>query len=80
MAKIEKFICDQCGKEKGQVNHWYVAWLTIGDHFLEIAPWPTSQHFPGAAHLCGQNCASILLARWMSSGSIDKPSDSSEKT
>jgi hypothetical protein len=77
MAKIEKFICDQCGKEKQSVNHWLE--MRILEGRLE-----TSKGLgligDDVKHICGHNCASILLARWMSSGSIDKPGDSSEKT
>lgn len=27
MAKVETFVCDMCGVEKKQANHWFRAWF-----------------------------------------------------
>lgn len=73
--RTERFTCDQCGIEKGETNHWFI--LFAGANGFEMRPWP--DRMEGAyktswRHICGQNCASILLARWMATGKLDKPS------
>jgi hypothetical protein len=67
--------CDQCGKDRREdTNHWLS---------LRVLPAGTKPGDAGMAtlifhgcleqgrpwrHVCGHNCASILLARWMSTG------------
>ena len=74
--KIEKYTCDQCGKEKGEINHWYGIRLQLDHpgavtHSFLIQKWQFTADED--SHVCGQNCASILLARWMATGSLDAP-------
>lgn len=68
--RTERFTCDQCGIEKGETNHWYIVVLPPLEGF-NVYTWESGM--PGK-HVCGQNCASILLARWMATGKLDKPS------
>ena len=58
MAKVESYQCDVCGKQKGEVNHW---WLATLDHpeELTLGTWPKLPgEYPveGAFHLCGSEC------------------------
>jgi endogenous inhibitor of DNA gyrase (YacG/DUF329 family) len=68
MAKVETFRCDQCGKQKAEVNHWYVAVreASIRDSsWLKVMPWPDGHLANGARHLCGQSCVVAELNAWM---------------
>lgn len=66
----EIYTCDGCGKQKGEVNHWYVLMrgtkyaqlLGIGpfDLVLEDASVESQK---SAQHLCGQECLLKMVAR-----------------
>jgi len=70
----ETFNCDICGKQKGSVDHWWLAWSEpYRPHqeaperpMLKIYPWENmSAHDSTAKHLCGQACLQKLVDRWM---------------
>ena len=60
----EVFTCDICGKERGQVNHWFLAYGSGGYQVFyrwdEVPPKTT-----GVKHLCGAECAHSLLSRFL---------------
>jgi hypothetical protein len=56
--------CDICGTEKGQTNHWFVAFEQGGE--LRISDWNSrNRSKPGAKHLCGQTCLHKLADDFM---------------
>jgi hypothetical protein len=74
MTWTETFNCDICGKQKGSVDHWWLAWMeSYSPHaeaperqLLKIYPWENmAAHDADAKHLCGQACLQKLVDRWM---------------
>src|SRR5215831_15906544 len=70
----ETFNCDICGKQKGSVDHWWLAWTEPQSphdnaprrEMLKIYPWENMlAHDATAKHLCGQACLQKLVDRWM---------------
>ena len=74
MTWTETFNCDICGKQKGTVDHWWLAWSepfvphaeAPERHMLKVYPWENMlAHDANARHLCGQACLQKLVDRWM---------------
>jgi hypothetical protein len=74
MTWTETFHCEICGKQKGSVDHWWLAWTeSYRPHedsperpLLKIYPWENmTAHDADVKHLCGQACVQTLVARWM---------------
>ena len=74
MTWTETFNCDICGKQKGSVDHWWLAWSepysphdqAPRHHMLKIYPWENmTAHDAATKHLCGQACLQKLVDRWM---------------
>jgi hypothetical protein len=63
MAKVEKYICNICGAERKEANHWFVAQL--GEDFLRLMHWPEAPE-SFHLHMCGQVCAHKLLDQFLS--------------
>lgn len=70
----ETFNCDICGKQKGSVDHWWLAWTEpYSPHaeaqerqMFKIYPWENMMaHDATAKHLCGQACLQKLVDRWL---------------
>jgi hypothetical protein len=85
MTWTESFTCNICGKAKGSVDHWWVAWVeTVSPSDVEepkpkfqLLPWSElmARH-PDVTHLCGAGCALKEAERWMSATSMQhRPSD-----
>lgn len=71
MARTKKDTCDQCGTEKKDTNHWFI--IAPVAKMLSIVPLETiSPNLISASTtlVCGQNCASILMAKWMATGGL----------
>ena len=80
MTWDEAFTCDVCGREKRVVNHWWMVRLGEADCCEEdqplrsfiLLPWDASVcRSPGIYHLCGGNCATKAMERFMTTGSLD---------
>ena len=65
MPWTETFNCDICGKQKGTVDHWWLAWIdkyrpheaASEREMFKIYPWENMMaHDANARHLCGQAC------------------------
>ena len=70
----ETFNCDICGKQKGSVDHWWLAWTEpYSPHreaperqLFKIYPWENMMaHDATIKHLCGQACLQKLVDRWL---------------
>ena len=64
--------CDVCKKAKGEVNHWFLAFLVAriraGENFtcIEFMAWdPQYAAEKDTIHLCGQACAQKLLDEFL---------------
>jgi hypothetical protein len=76
MAWTETFNCDICGKQKGTVDHWWLAWTephrphaeAAERQMFKIYPWENMMaHDATVKHLCGQACLQKLVDRWLNS-------------
>lgn len=76
MTWTEMFECDICGKQKGSVDHWWLAWTELHRPHAEAAerqlfkiyPWENMMaHDASVKHLCGQACLQKLVDRWLNS-------------
>lgn len=75
MRGTAPYRCDAEGCEatrERDSNHWLVMWVIPGGN-LVIAKW-NDEHAEGANsfHVCGSNHASILLARWLATGTLER--------
>lgn len=64
--------CDICGTEKGQTNHWFVAYEHGGE--FRASGWSSRSRLrPGTKHLCGQTCLHKLVDEFMAKAIAQKP-------
>lgn len=66
MAKSEVYICDGCGKQKGEVNHWWMinaGSLRFGLSLLQFEE--EMAKLPNYKHYCGRECALKAVSAWM---------------
>lgn len=68
MATVEIIQCDECGAVKKEVNHWFKAFAASTNASLMFFQW--LQNSPGI-DLCGQECATKVLQRWMATGKLE---------
>jgi len=71
MTWTETFHCETCGKQKGSVDHWWLAWTEQYRPFedaperplLKIYSWENmSAHDADVKHLCRQSCVQTLVS------------------
>ncbi len=63
----QAIMCDICGNEKRQTNHWFVAYSQGGE--LRVSGWSSRNRLrPGSKHLCGQTCLHKLLDEFVAQG------------
>lgn len=73
----QKVICDVCGVEKRDTNHWYTLHLQsyTTAHFttrLVLTQFnPVEQTTGSQKHACGQACVHKLVDRWLQTGSLE---------
>jgi len=61
MPVVTKYICDGCGVEKGETNHWFKVTMNMG--FFSIWSW-NEQPSP-VVMLCGEKCVLAASSKWM---------------
>jgi len=74
MTWTESFACNICGKSKGSVDHWWLAWVDSvtpsededAKPKFQLLSWSElmARH-PEVIHLCGAGCALKETERWM---------------
>jgi len=70
MAIVEQVKCDICGKQKADVNHWWLFGVmnVLGTEDVytsfEAKPWIESEA-EWMRHACGQECLTQAVNRWM---------------
>lgn len=68
MAKVDSYQCDQCGRLKGEVNHWWIVTITQGSTYpgvFLVTPMGSRQAGEGALALCGFECVTRRLSDFM---------------
>lgn len=58
MASKKSYVCDVCGVERKEVNHWFVL-LDLRSAVsggIAIRSFANGKDLPEAEHLCGQSC------------------------
>lgn len=65
MAHFFGYRCDECGKLKGEVNHWWMS--SIGTMSFYLQRW-VDDHATNYTHFCSQECATKALAKFMQEG------------
>jgi hypothetical protein len=66
--KVESpYRCDYCQNIKAATNHWFLRpTLNLEPGIFEIFTWDeVLAEKPGIEHVCGQECASRAMAKWM---------------
>lgn len=82
MAELCTYTCDECGKLKGDANHWFFALIfeTGSGSAISISPWAARgcesfimadhQYRNRSSHLCSESCASKAMSKFL--GSVTK--------
>lgn len=71
MKDDKPYTCDYCGRHKGEINHWWLRPTNSAGYYsarglFTLIPWADRvADQPGVEHICGQECASKSLAKWM---------------
>ena len=82
MTWTESFTCNICGKRKGDVDHWWLAWVDQVQPTDKEPVTPKFQLLPwselmarslNVVHLCGAGCALKETERWMTTASNHHP-------
>lgn len=76
----EVFLCDTCGEERKEANHWWLvisdrgSGLSSGDGMFRVEKW---NHFAIAnagvkyKHYCGRNCVIKAMSKWMDEATME---------
>lgn len=70
--EFTSYKCDECGKVKGESNHWFWCARVPGPRFV-VAAWDCVNCDPSVEivevkHLCGMGCAVKAMTKAMESG------------
>ena len=71
MSTVQIIRCDECGEIKKEVNHWFKAWTSSGVDDMGIvmfSPWIEKSI---GLDLCGQECVTKVLQRWMATEKLE---------
>jgi hypothetical protein len=69
MAQIHTVSCDNCGKQKGEVNHWWLLWGNICTKSMYIIPFGSEEDSVSIwkdyikLSACGLECLGILESK-----------------
>jgi hypothetical protein len=69
MAIFEGIRCDICGKQKGEVNHWYVLVVNEKQSIFSIFTWAEAEECKildasNIKHSCGEGCTTRAFTTW----------------
>ena len=69
------YVCDECGTQKKESNHWYIA--SSGRMVFAIVAWASDDpDKKDSLHLCSESCATKALSKWMAS--LQSPRDNQD--
>jgi hypothetical protein len=64
------YVCDVCGAERKEANHWFLAESSPVSTSINFLEWDYSdgihRDISGVKHICGQVCAHKLLDEFLS--------------
>jgi hypothetical protein len=63
------YVCDVCGAERKEANHWFVLGPPADcnpDAIFIISKWPHNVDMGWAKHVCGQVCAHKMIDEFLS--------------
>lgn len=70
----ETIHCDECGEQKKDANHWFVA--GISDLGVTFDTFESAKNDPELLKVlflyCGQSCLTKVFQRWMNTGKLEK--------
>lgn len=77
MATVQVTVCDECGRQKQEANHWFAIEENNGSLIMFrlaklAADFPKKAVSPEIKHMCSQKCLTSIGQRWMDTGSIEK--------
>jgi hypothetical protein len=67
MALKQIYVCDACGKQKAEVNHWFIR-IDAPNTFYRFAGYPWDDKLAtdaAAVHYCGQACVTAAFQQWL---------------
>ena len=69
MAEIRTYVCDVCGKQKGEANHWWKI-LRVPGPRITVLPIDLPKRDEQAAefHVCGCECVNRKVSELMTEG------------
>lgn len=78
LATVQSIMCDECGRVKGEVNHWFKAAVissTRENHWLAVSPFdmPNQYADSGIKDYCSQECLTKVFQRFLDIYTLDKP-------
>lgn len=83
MAELNTFVCDVCGAQKRDVNHWWVVWTESGEFRcaeFDSDTWKglkdglaRHQSLTSLAIACGEEDVQTLFSRWLQTRTFDSP-------
>ena len=70
MSRQTSITCDQCGKTKGEANHWWLVFAKapgVADRRFQVfEPQELEADEDEVQYdVCSEQCATILLGKWM---------------
>lgn len=73
--KIDTYKCDECGTQKGEINHWFrlrpsPTWADKGP-WVSILGW-TTDYQDKDMHLCSDACVIKSVQKWLSAQQASK--------
>ena len=72
MAKKTVYLCDVCGAEKKETNHWWgviIHQTELGMEHLSIYKFEDAPEYAPVA--CGDRCVITLVQRFLSTGQLE---------
>ena len=64
MAITTVITCDECGKQKGEVNHWFSGYKE-GNCYFGITKRIVDDDESTRTHLCGRECLMKAINKWL---------------
>lgn len=64
MKKIDTYACEECDKQKGDTNHWFI--IELFPSQFQINTWGIFTNMDKKIAACSEQCVTKILSKWMS--------------
>jgi hypothetical protein len=64
MAILTSISCDQCGRTRGEGNHWFKIAYATAISAPRLYRWDAKLKGP-QGHICSASCAHLVLDKWI---------------